>query len=268
MLGGDAVAFVVKSEDPKFRAGDAVEGMLGWQEYAVARGRELRKIDTKQAPISTALGVLGTPGLTAYFGLLEISAPRPGETVLISGAAGAVGMMAGQIAKICGCRVVGVVGTDAKVAWLTGELDFDAAFNYKTAGDLPAKFDELCPEGIDVYFDIVGGAISDAAVQPAQRKRTDHRLRAGFAIQPRAEPELGPRWLSYLIAKQATVRGFKVCSFHRAVSRSARPADPLAQRRQAEIFRRRGSRHRSRAASLHRHAARQEPRKQLVQLTT
>lgn len=214
VLGGDAVAFVVKSEDPKFRAGDAVEGMLGWQEYAVAEGRELRKIDTQQAPISTALGVLGNPGLTAYFGLLEVSAPRPGETVVVSGAAGAVGMIAGQIAKICGCRVVGVVGSDAKVAWLISELGFDAAFNYKAAGDYGDKFTELCPDGIDVYFDIVGGAISDA-VMPHINRKARVTLCGQVSQYNLEESEPGPCWHQQLIAKEATVRGFKVCSFRR-----------------------------------------------------
>ncbi|MBZ5590505.1 MAG: NADP-dependent oxidoreductase, partial [Acidobacteriia bacterium] len=134
MIGG-AVGFIVESEDPGFRAGDAVEGMLGWQEYAVAQGRELRKIGFGRTPISTALGVLGMPGLTAFFGLLDICDPKRGETVVVSGAAGAVGMIAGQIAKIKKCRVVGVAGSDAKIAWLLDELGFDAAFNYKTATD-------------------------------------------------------------------------------------------------------------------------------------
>ena len=110
--------------------------MLGWQEYAVVPGRELRKIDPGLAPISTALGVLGMPGLTAYFGLLDICDPQPGETVVVSGAAGAVGMLVGQIAKIKGCRVVGVAGSDAKISWLLDELGFDAAFNYTTDGGL------------------------------------------------------------------------------------------------------------------------------------
>lgn len=214
VLTGDAVAFVVKSEDPRFRTGDAVEGRLGWQEYAVAPGQELRKIDTRQAPISTALGVLGIPGLTAYFGIIEVSAPRAGETVVVSGAAGSVGMLAGQIAKICGCRVVGVVGSDAKVAWLISELGFDAAFNYKAAGDYAAKFAELCPDGIDVYFDIVGGPLSDAVMT----RINDHaRITVCGQVSQynRDQPEPGPRWHDQLIARQATIKGFRVCSYAR-----------------------------------------------------
>ena len=163
VMVGAAVAAVLHSEDPRLQEGDVVEGMLGWQEYAVAPGRDLRKIDPSLAPISTALGVLGGPGLTAYFGLADICRPRSGETVVVSGAAGAVGMLAGQIAKIRGCRVVGATRAEAKTAWLVDELGLDAAFH---ASDDPPTLDqrltELCPDGIDVYFDTVGGALTEA----------------------------------------------------------------------------------------------------------
>jgi NADPH-dependent curcumin reductase CurA len=212
VMTGGAVAFVVASEDPSFRAGDAVEGMLGWQEYAVAQGRELRKIDPSLAPISTALGVLGMPGLTAFFGLLDICDPQRGETVVVSGAAGAVGMLVGQIAKIKGCRVVGVAGSDAKISWLLDELGFDAAINYKTAVGFDSKLEELCPDGIDVYFDNVGGAITDAVV-----RRINARARISVCGQISQynleEPELGPRWLGQLIVKQAKVQGFLVSGY-------------------------------------------------------
>lgn len=212
VMTGGAVASVLESMDPKLRAGDTVVGMLGWQEYAVARGSELRKIDPRLAPISTALGVLGMPGLTAYFGLLDIGEPQRGETVVVSGAAGAVGMIVGQIARIKGCRVVGVAGSDAKVAWLLDELGFDAAFNYKTGLDSLSKLKELCPDGIDVYFDNVGGATTDAVVQllnPGARISV-----CGQVSQYNLErPELGPRWLGQLIVKQAKVQGFLVSGF-------------------------------------------------------
>jgi hypothetical protein len=211
MVGG-AVAFVLESRDPKFRAGDAVTGLLGWQEYAVAPGHELRRLDPGAAPISTALGVLGMPGLTAFFGLLDICGPQRGETVVVSGAGGAVGMLVGQIAKIKKCRVVGVAGSDAKVAWLLDELGFDAAVNYKTAADLDSSLEQLCPDGVDIYFDNVGGATTDAVVR---------RINAGARISVCGqisqynleEPELGPRWLGQLIVKQATVRGFLVSGY-------------------------------------------------------
>jgi NADPH-dependent curcumin reductase CurA len=212
VMTGGAVGFVVESEDPEFRAGDSVQGMLGWQEYAVAQGRELRKIDPSFAPISTALGVLGMPGLTAYFGLLDICDPQPGETVVVSGAAGAVGMLVGQIAKLKGCRVVGVAGSDAKIAWLLDELGFDAAFNYKTAADCYDKLKELCPDGIDVYFDNVGGAITDAVVRLINVKA---RISVCGQISQYnlEEPEVGPRWLGQLIVKQAKVQGFLVSGY-------------------------------------------------------
>lgn len=211
MIGG-AVAFVLESADPKFRVGDAVEGMLGWQEYAVVQGHELRRIDPSLAPISTALGVLGMPGLTAFFGLLDICDPQRGETVVVSGAAGAVGMLAGQIARIQGCRVVGVAGSEAKVSWLLDELGFDAALKYKTAMGFSAKLEELCPDGIDVYFDNVGGAVTDAVV-----RRINSRARisvCGQISQYNLEkPEVGPRWLGQLIVKQAKVQGFLVSGY-------------------------------------------------------
>src|SRR6266478_2594776 len=139
VMGAGAVGKVVASQNPQFQAGDVVEGFFGWQEYAVSNGNGVRKLDSKLAPISTALGVLGIPGLTAYFGLLDIGKPRAGDTIVVSGAAGAVGSIAGQIAKIKGCRVVGIAGSDEKVAWIRDELGFDAAFNYKITKDYVAK---------------------------------------------------------------------------------------------------------------------------------
>jgi NADPH-dependent curcumin reductase CurA len=210
LMPGGAVGIVEASADPGFKVGDAVQGMLGWQEFAVVRGSDLRKLDHGPTPISTALGVLGMPGLTAYFGLLDICDPQPGETVVVSGAAGAVGMIAGQIAKIRGCRVIGVAGSDAKTAWLLDELGFDAALNYAT--DLEGKLDELCPDGIDVYFDNVGGSITDAAIRLIN---TGARIAVcGQISQYNLErPENGPRWLGQLVVKEAVVQGFLVSSY-------------------------------------------------------
>jgi len=212
VMTGGVAGFVVESADPAWRAGEAVVGQLGWQEYAVAPAGELRRIDRRLAPISTALGALGMPGLTAYFGLLDIGKPQPGETVVVSGAAGAVGMLAGQIAKILGCRVVGVAGSDAKISWLLDELGFDAAFNYRTEADFNRQFELLCPDGIDVYFDNVGGAITDAVVR---RINTGARICVcGQISQYNLEqPESGPRWLGQLIVKQAKAQGFLVSSY-------------------------------------------------------
>ncbi len=212
VIHGAVVGFVVASSDPSFRAGDAVAGMLGWQEYAVAPGCELRKLDPVIAPISTALCILGAPGLAAYFGLLDIGDPQPGETVVVSGATGAVGVLAGQIAKIRGCRVVGVAASDAGLRWLRDDLDFDGACIYMANDHFDGRLRELCPKGVDVYFDNVGGAITDAVVE---RLNTGARICLyGQTSQHNLEtPESGPRWLNQLIAKQAKAEGFLVSSF-------------------------------------------------------
>src|SRR5215469_15206253 len=156
MVGG-TVGKVMQSTNPQFRVGDVVTGYWGWQELAISDGKSLQKLDTTIAPPSTALGVLGMPGMTAYFGLLDICKPKSGETVVVSGAAGAVGSLVGQIARIKGCRAIGIAGGDDKIAWITRELGFDAAFNYKTTGNYVDKLKEICPNGIDCYFDNVGG---------------------------------------------------------------------------------------------------------------
>jgi len=213
VMGGGAVGKVIQSNNAAFNEGDIVEGMFGWQEYAVSNGQGVRKIDQSLAPISTALGILGMPGLTAYFGLLEIGKPQPGETVVVSGAAGAVGSIVGQIAKIQGCRAVGIAGADDKVAYLTGELGFDAAFNYKAVDDYHAKLKELCPIGIDVYFDNVGGAITDAVFRLINTKA---RISiCGQISQYNLEKvELAPRLiLTSLLVKQARAEGFLVFQF-------------------------------------------------------
>jgi NADPH:quinone reductase len=208
MVGG-VVGRVVESHDPRYDTDEIVEGMLGWQEYAVAGAKSLRKIDPKAGPITTALYVLGVPGLTAYFGLLDVCKPQPGDTVLISGAAGAVGSLVGQIAKIKRCRAVGIAGSDEKVRFITKELGFDAGFNYKTTPDYEAKIRELCPSGIDVYFDNVGGRITDAAL-----RLINTRARIGICGQisqyNQEQPEMGPRFLSQLLVKQAKMEGFLV----------------------------------------------------------
>src|ERR1700694_1190077 len=152
VIAGAVVAEVTESRAPAFQPGDTVTGHLGWRLYSVARAEQLRKIDPNIAPVSTALGVLGMPGLTAYFGLLDIGRPLEGETVVVSGAAGAVGMTVCQIAKNKGCRVVGIAGSEEKNRYLENELQVDATINYKTA-DLKQAMRAACPEGVDVYFD-------------------------------------------------------------------------------------------------------------------
>ncbi len=211
MVGG-TVGKVLQSNVPGFTKGDIVEGMLGWQEYAVSDGKGLRKIDPQVAPISTALGVLGMPGLTAYFGMLEIANPQPGETVVVSGGAGAVGSAAGQIAKIRGCRVVGIAGSDAKINYMVRELGFNAAFNYRSVENYYEVLNEICPDGIDVYFDNVGGAITDAVFR-LLRTRGRVAVCGQIALYNLEKPDQGPRPLPYLLVKQARAEGFLVFQF-------------------------------------------------------
>ncbi len=161
---GSTISEVLESNNSRYRPGDFVLGFDGWQQYAVSDGKGLRKLDPKEAPISYAVGVLGFPGLTAYVGLLDIGKPKEGETVVVSAAAGAVGSIAGQIAKIKGCRVVGTAGSDEKCAYVINELGFDACINYKTE-DLKEALKAACPRGIDVYFDNVGGVVLEAVLK-------------------------------------------------------------------------------------------------------
>ena len=211
MVGG-AVGKIIESNHPNFQAGEFVSGNFGWQSYAISDGAGVSKIDASLAPISTSVGVLGMPGMTAYFGLLAICNPQPGETVVVSGAAGAVGSLVGQIAKIKGCRVIGIAGSDEKVDWLVNELGFDAAFNYKTETNYISKLRELCPNGIDAYFDNVGGPITDAVLLNLNTKA---RISiCGQISQYNLEkPEMGPRLLGMLLMKQARAEGFLVFQF-------------------------------------------------------
>jgi NADPH-dependent curcumin reductase len=163
VMRAGAAGEVIASKHPSFREGDEVAGSFGVQEYAISDGKGVRKVDTKFAPLPAYLGVLGMPGMTAYFGLLDVGKPKPGDTVVVSGAAGAVGSVAGQIAKIRGCRVVGIAGGADKCRLIVDELGFDAAIDYKSQ-DVKAMLKEHCPKGIDVYFDNVGGDILDAAL--------------------------------------------------------------------------------------------------------
>ena len=211
MVGG-VVAEVVESKNPAFATGDTVDIYMGWQEYAVSNGKGLRKVDPTVAPVSTAEGVLGMTGLTAYFGLLDICNPKPEETVVVSGAAGAVGSVVGQIAKIKGCRTVGIAGGDDKVDWIVRECGYDAAFNYKTNEDYSAKLKELCPNGIDVYFDNVGGPITDAVFGMIN---VGARISICGQISQynNTKVEMCPRFLSALIIARAKVQGFLISDY-------------------------------------------------------
>jgi len=211
MVGG-GVAKVVESKNPAFAVGDIVDIYMGWQEYAVSNGKGLRKLDPAIAPVSTAEGVLGITGLTAYFGLLDVCDPKPGETVVVSGAAGAVGSVAGQIAKIKGCRTVGIAGGDDKVDWILRECGYDAAFNYKTTENYSAKLKELCPKGIDVYFDNVGGPITDA-VFGLINLGARISICGQISQYNNTKTEMGPRFLGALIIARAKVQGFLISDY-------------------------------------------------------
>jgi NADPH-dependent curcumin reductase CurA len=206
MVGG-TVGQIVESKHPAFKPGDLVQGYDGWQTHGVSKGVGVRTLDPKQAPISTALGVLGMPGMTAYVGLLDIAQPKEGETVVVSAASGAVGAIVGQLAKIKGCRVVGIAGGHDKCAYVEKELGFDACVDYKT-GDLAAKLQAACPKGIDVYFENVGGEVLAAVlklINPFARIPL-----CGLVSQYNAtEMPAGPNW-GVLLVNRVLVKGFIV----------------------------------------------------------
>ena len=208
-LEGGGVGRVIESRKDPFQVGDFVLGMQGWRESFVSDGQGLEKVDPDLAPIQSYLGTLGMPGLTAYSGLLYIGKPKHGETVFVSGAAGAVGSMVCQIAKLKGCRVVASAGTDEKISWLLDEAGVDAAFNYKTADDVIAKVGQLCPKGVDVYFDNVGGVHLEAALE---HMNTYGRIVSCgmISMYNATEPVPGPTNLAYMIGKQLTMQGFIV----------------------------------------------------------
>lgn len=204
---GRAVGEVVRSQNPRFPVGAIVVSNLGWREHVVSSGEGMLPIDRSLAPLSAFLGVLGIPGFTGWYGLKEIGKPKAGETLVVSGAAGATGSLVIQIGKILGCRVVGTAGTDDKCAWLTRELGADAAINYRKAGDLGQALREACPRGVDVHFENVGGAILDAVlalVNPFARIAL-----CGMISQYNLEtPEPGPRNLRNMVGNRVLMQGF------------------------------------------------------------
>lgn len=204
---GETVCQVLESRHPAFAAGDWVCSFNGWQTHAISDGRGLRKLDPEAAPVSYALGVLGMPGQTAYCALLELGHPEPGQTVLVSAASGAVGSVAGQIAKRRGCRVVGVAGSDEKCSYVVGELGFDACINRRTE-DLNDALTRTCPQGVDVYFDNTAGAILEAALRHINlgaRIALVGLIEHYNATEPPRGPFLGP-----LLVNRATIAGFLV----------------------------------------------------------
>ncbi len=209
-IAGGVVAEVVESQAEQLPVGSIVVGNLPWQEYSVAPAAELNRVPADQAPISYYLGLLGMPGLTAYFGLLDICEPKEGETVVVSGAAGAVGTVVGQLAKIKGARVVGTAGSDEKVAYLK-ELGFDEAINYKTA-DLPAALAAAAPNGVDCYFDNVGGPITDA-VYDLLNKHARIAICGQISMYNATEVPMGPRPEGKLLKTSTKLQGFIVSDY-------------------------------------------------------
>jgi NADPH-dependent curcumin reductase CurA len=211
VMRGLSVAEVVDSRDPAFQPGQRVSALTGWQEYAALPAKELTPIPDS-VPLPLALGPLGMTGMTAYFGLLDVGMPKAGETVLVSGAAGAVGSLVGQIAKIEGCRVVGIAGSDDKCRWLTDELGFDAAINYKTSEDLYGALREACPNGVDVYFDNVGGPLLDMALGLINLGARIV-ICGAISIYNATAPPPGPANYLSLLVHRARMQGFIVFDY-------------------------------------------------------
>ena len=200
---------VVASKHAQYAVGDKVMGMLGWQEYSVAEPSMVtRKVRETDLPLSLSLGILGLNGVTAYFGLLDLGRPKPGDTVVVSGAAGAVGQVVGQIARLAGCRTIGIAGSDAKLAVLREQMGFDATLNYKTEADLGRAVAEVCPNGVDIYFDSVGGNISQAVFP--QMALWGRVVLCGLMTQyGLAEPDVGARDMRRLLYHRVRLEGFQ-----------------------------------------------------------
>jgi hypothetical protein len=213
VMRAGSIGRVIESRSPLLAPGDCVEGMAGWQEYSVVKAGGpfgATKLPPGLDP-KLLMGVLGVTGLTAYFGLLDLGQPKAGETVVVSGAAGATGSIAGQIARLKGCRVIGIAGGPDKCAWLTKEARFDAAIDYKRE-DVGARLRELAPQGVDVYFDNVGGEILDAVLAQI-RMKARVVLCGGISAYNEVEPPPGPRNLMNLVIQRARMEGFIVIDY-------------------------------------------------------
>ena len=211
-ISGGVIAKVVTGKSDDLKPGDIVSGNLPWRVKTVVSAKGLLKIDASVAPLSYRLDVLGMTGLTAYFGLIEIGKPKAGETVVVSGAAGAVGIVAGQIAKIYGCRLVGIAGTDEKIKILKEKYGFDEAINYKTVKDLKTAISKVCPNGVDIYFDNVGGEISDAVISNINF-HARIVLCGQISLYNSSETPIGPRLQPMLLTRSVLMQGFIVSNF-------------------------------------------------------
>ncbi len=210
------VGEIIESRSNSFKSGDIVVGYLPWQLFSIGQSgnaeSELRKVEPKLAPVTTALGVLGMPGLTGYFGLLDIGKPKPGETVVVSGAAGAVGTVVCQIAKIKGCRVVAIAGSNEKNHYLVEQLGVDAAINYKNESGFGQALRDACPNGVDVYFDNVGGVISDS-VMPLINDGARVVICGLISMYNLEKPDTGPRIQPYVLVHRALIQGFIITDY-------------------------------------------------------
>lgn len=230
VMRGLSIGVVEDSRNEGFSAGDVVSAAVGWQDYGISDGNDLRLIPPGPLPLTAYLGLFGMVGLTAYFGLLEIGQPKAGETLVVSGAAGAVGSIVGQIGKIVGCRVVGIAGSDAKCAWLTDDLGFDAAVNYKTE-NVVRKLHRHCPDGIDVIFENVGGDILDAEMTWINNhaRIVICGLISGYNASERLP---GPSAFPMVLIRRARVEGFIVVDyFPRAAEAIAKLSEWFAEGR-------------------------------------
>ena len=207
VMGGHTVSEVVESRHADFKKGDCVAGYDGWQAYGVSNGKDLRKLDPTLVPISTAIGVLGMPGMTAFVGLMDIGQPKAGETVVVSAASGAVGAVVGQLAKIKGCRAVGIAGSADKCKYVVEELGFDACVNYKT-DDLVPALKAACPNGVDIYFENVGGVVF-AAILRVINKGARIPLCGIISEYNATGNPAGPN-LRALLVQRAMIKGFIV----------------------------------------------------------
>ena len=210
VMRAGAVGEVVASRSPDFREGDHAVGMFGMQDYGVADAKTVQKVDATLAPLPLYLSALGMPGMTAYFGLLDVGAPQPGQTVVVSAASGAVGALVGQIARIKGCRAVGLAGGPEKCAYVRDTLGFDAVIDYKNE-DVGRALSEHCPKGIDVYFDNVGGDILDAAL--ARLARHARVVICGAISQYNSSEVAGPKNYLTLLVQHARMEGFVVFDY-------------------------------------------------------
>ncbi len=233
--GGAVVGIIVaiNDSDSSLQKGDWVLSYTGWQEYAITETNTLRKLDPKEVPVTTALGILGMPARIAYFGLIEVGKPQKGETVVVSGASGAVGQVVVQIAKIKGCKVVGIAGSDEKTSYLKETLGVDEIINYKkhpSAIEIQNELSKLCPEGIDIYYDNVGGYITDAIFELIN-------LNARIIICGQISqysggldnPEMGPRFLHKMLYKRATIQGVLARDYNHRMNEMLTEMTPWVQ---------------------------------------